>query len=109
DVALRGLAGARQAGLQGSWAYSVLAADAAEALLAGGRTPEAAALIDPLTTGSPDRDHWPVYEARAELDLLRGDPGTPRRRPPRAGRQGRLRSRLGAARRGTGAVGGRPR
>src|SRR5262249_35714383 len=44
------------------------------------RTPEAAALIDPLTTGSPDRDHWPVHEARAELDLLRGDPGTARRR-----------------------------
>jgi DNA-binding CsgD family transcriptional regulator/tetratricopeptide (TPR) repeat protein len=80
DVALRGLAGARQAGLQGSWAFSVLAADAAEALLAGGRTLEAAALIDPLTTGSPDRDHWPVYEACAELDLLRGDAGTARRR-----------------------------
>ena len=39
----------------------VLAANAAEALLALGRTAEAAALIDPLTTGPPDRDHWLVH------------------------------------------------
>jgi hypothetical protein len=50
-----------------------LAANASEALLACGRTAEAAALIDPLTTGPPDRDHRLVHEARAEIDLLRGD------------------------------------
>jgi DNA-binding CsgD family transcriptional regulator/tetratricopeptide (TPR) repeat protein len=80
EVAVSGLGSAGQAGLQGSWAFGVLAADAAEALLAGGRTAEAAALIDPLTSGVPDRDHWPVHEARAEIDLLRGDTGAARRR-----------------------------
>ena len=54
------------------WA-AILAANASEALLARGRTAEAAALIDPLTAGPPDRDHWLVHEARAEIDLLRGD------------------------------------
>ena len=79
-VALRGLGPARQAGLQASWGFTVLAADAAEVLLTRGRTAEAAALIDPLTTGSPDRDHWLVHEARAEIDLLRGDTAAARRR-----------------------------
>jgi tetratricopeptide (TPR) repeat protein len=36
DVALRGLGPARQAGLQASWGFTVLAADAAEVLLARG-------------------------------------------------------------------------
>ena len=73
DVASRGLDAARQAGLQ-SWRFaSVLAANAAEALLALGRTAEAAALIDPLTTTPPDRDRWLVHAARAEIDLLRGE------------------------------------
>jgi DNA-binding CsgD family transcriptional regulator len=73
DVALSGLRTARQVGLQASWGVNILAANAAEALLARGRTAEAAALIDPLTAGPPDRDHWLVHEARAEIDLLRGD------------------------------------
>jgi DNA-binding CsgD family transcriptional regulator len=30
-------------------------------------------VIDPLTTGPPDRDHWIVHECRAVIDLLRGD------------------------------------
>ena len=51
----------------------VAAGNASEALLACGRTAEAAALIGPLTTGPPDRDHWLVHEDRAEIDLLRGD------------------------------------
>jgi DNA-binding CsgD family transcriptional regulator len=72
DVALGGLGPARQAGLQASWGVNVLTANAAEALLARGRMAEAAALIDPLTTGPPDRDHWLVHQARAEIDLLRG-------------------------------------
>jgi DNA-binding CsgD family transcriptional regulator/tetratricopeptide (TPR) repeat protein len=75
EVARRGLATARQAGLAASPQATVLAANAAEALLALGSTVEAAALIDPLTAGPPDRDHWPVHEARADIDLLRGDIG----------------------------------
>jgi tetratricopeptide (TPR) repeat protein len=74
DIALRGIESARQTGLEASWGVNNLA-NAAEALLAVGRTAEAAALIDPLTTGPPDRDHWLVHETRAEIDLLRGDIG----------------------------------
>jgi DNA-binding CsgD family transcriptional regulator len=73
EVALSGLQAARQAGRQASHDASVLAANAAEAMLARGPTVEAAALIEPLTTGPPDRDHWPVHALRAEIDLLRGD------------------------------------
>ena len=73
DVALSGLGPARQAGLQASFEAAILIFNAGEALLAGGRTAEAAALIDPLTAGPPDRDHWITHEARAEIDLLRGD------------------------------------
>jgi DNA-binding CsgD family transcriptional regulator/tetratricopeptide (TPR) repeat protein len=79
-VAVTGLESARQAGLEASRGAAILAFNACEALLAGGRTAEAAALIDPLTAGPPDRDHWPVHEARAELDLLRGDTGAAARR-----------------------------
>jgi len=70
-LALRGLQATRQTG---SFA-SVLAANAAEALLALGRTAEAAAVIDPRTTGPPDRDHWLVHASRAEIDLLHGESG----------------------------------
>jgi DNA-binding CsgD family transcriptional regulator len=73
EVALRGLDFAKQAGLGASFSASFLAANVAEALLAGGHTAEAAALIDPLTTGPPVRLHWPTHEARAEIDLLRGE------------------------------------
>jgi ATP/maltotriose-dependent transcriptional regulator MalT len=73
EVALRGLDFAGQAGLGASFSASFLAGNAAEALLAGGRTAQAAAVIDPLTTGPPGRLHWPAHEARAEIDLLRGD------------------------------------
>jgi DNA-binding CsgD family transcriptional regulator len=75
DVAVRGLQSARQAGRHGSIQASMLAGSAAEALLALGRTAEAAALIEPLTADPPDRDHWPVHQIRAEIDLLRGDTG----------------------------------
>jgi DNA-binding CsgD family transcriptional regulator len=73
DVARCGLGRARQVGLQASWVFNVVTANACEALLAGGHTTEAAALVDPLTTGSPDRDNWLEHEARADVDLLRGD------------------------------------
>ena len=75
DVASRGLDAARQAGLQSWRVAGVVAANAAEALLAVGRTAEAAVLIDPLTTTPPDRDHWLAHVNRAEIDLLRGDTG----------------------------------
>jgi DNA-binding CsgD family transcriptional regulator len=73
EVAVRGLGHARQAGLEASFSATVLAYNASEALLAQGRTGEAAALIDPLTAGPPDRLHRLVHEARAQIDLLRGD------------------------------------
>jgi DNA-binding CsgD family transcriptional regulator len=73
EVAMRALGPARQAGVQASWRATILASNASEALLAGGRTAEAAALIDPLITGPPDRDSWLVHLARADIDLLRGD------------------------------------
>jgi DNA-binding CsgD family transcriptional regulator/tetratricopeptide (TPR) repeat protein len=73
EVALRGLRAARQAGLQ-AWPQAiVLTAHACEGLLACGRTAEAAALIDPLTTGLPERNDWIAHDCRAEIDLLRGD------------------------------------
>jgi DNA-binding CsgD family transcriptional regulator len=75
EVAVRGLDAAGEAGLAGSWGASLLAANAAEALLALGRTDEAAALVGPLTSGPPDRDHWLAHVMRAEIDLLRGDTG----------------------------------
>jgi DNA-binding SARP family transcriptional activator len=73
DVALRGLEAARRAGLEAWFGATFLAYNAFEALLALGSTARAAALVDPLTTRLPDRDHWVLHEARAELDLLRGD------------------------------------
>jgi hypothetical protein len=42
-------------------------------LAALGRTAEAAALIDPLTTGPADGGYFVVQVARAEIALLRGD------------------------------------
>ena len=75
EVALRSLQAAGQTGLEDSFNALLLAVNASEALLARGRTAEAAALIDPLTTGPPDRGHRVVHERRAEIDLLRGDMG----------------------------------
>src|SRR5262249_2325607 len=45
----------------------------AMSLLSRGRTAEAAALIDPVTTGPPGRDRWPAHECRVRIDLRRGD------------------------------------
>jgi DNA-binding CsgD family transcriptional regulator/tetratricopeptide (TPR) repeat protein len=72
-VAVGGLDAARQSGHDGSFHAAMLAANAADGLLALGRTAEAAELIDPLTSGPPVRDHWFVYHCRAVIDLLRGD------------------------------------
>jgi DNA-binding CsgD family transcriptional regulator len=73
EVAVRGIEAVRQAGLEASWEASLLAYNAAEALLALGRTMQAAALIGPLTTGPPDLGRWLVHDMRTEIDLLRGD------------------------------------
>ena len=73
DVALRGLRAARQSGLQAWVRAIVLTCNAFEAVLAGGRTAEAAELIDPLITGPPDRDDWSIHECRSEVDLRYGD------------------------------------
>ena len=73
EVALHSLQAARQTGLEDSFDALQLADNASQALLARGRTAEAAALIGPLTTGPPDRGHRVVHERRAEIDMLRGD------------------------------------
>jgi len=73
EVALRGFQAARRTGRQASSDAAILANNAAEALLAQGRTAEAGAVIDPLTTGPPDRDRWAVHQCRVEIDVLRGD------------------------------------
>src|SRR5215470_2981328 len=73
NVALRGLHAARKAGLD-SWFHAMsLAEAAAEAMLAGGRTADAAALIDPLTAGPPGRGDLFLHVVRSEIDLRRGD------------------------------------
>ena len=73
DTALSGLEHARKVGVGASWMAAVLAFNASEALLARGRTAEAWALINPLTDEPPVHDRLPLHEARAEIDLLRGD------------------------------------
>ena len=73
-TAQQALAAGRRAGLPASFSPAAfLAATAAEALLAVGRAAEAARLIDPLTTGPPSREQWATHQARADIDLLRGD------------------------------------
>jgi len=74
EAAQRGLDSGLKAGLPASTLPATfLAATASDALLALGRTAAAARLIDPLTTGPPDRVHWATHQARADIDLLRGD------------------------------------
>src|SRR6185369_13773422 len=52
---------------------AILMCNAAAALLFAGRTADAAALIDPLTTGPPREDDWITHLLRAQIDMLRGD------------------------------------
>jgi len=73
DVARRGLRDAYQAGLEDFWNSAILSANAAEALVAQGRTAEAGELVDPLTDEAPTADNWLVHLYRVEIDLLRGD------------------------------------
>jgi ATP/maltotriose-dependent transcriptional regulator MalT len=70
EAGLRGVLAGRESGRE----TDLAAANAAEAMLARGRTAEAAELIDPLTDASPaNPDHYLVHGVRAEIDLLRGD------------------------------------
>jgi len=71
-VALRGDEVVRHEGLGSNLYVTVILANAVEGLLGRGLTAEAAALIDPHTTGPIDRDHALLHECRAEIDLLRG-------------------------------------
>ena len=73
EVGLRELHAARQAGLGAWFQTTILTVSVHDALVAPGHTAQAAALIDPLTTGPPDRDSWILHDCRAEIDLLRGD------------------------------------
>ena len=73
DVALSALVTARDTGRQSGLHAAMLVANAAGALLAIGRTADAAALVDPLTGGAPDRDHWIMHLSRGEIDMVRGD------------------------------------
>jgi len=72
-AATQALEAARQAGLRAYYKTSILAANAADALLCQGRTAEAGALIDPLTAGTPDGEHRFVHGLRADIDVRRGD------------------------------------
>jgi len=100
ELALEGLRDARQAGRQASLDATLVAVVAAWALLSRGRTAEAAAVIEPLTTGPSDRDRWLAHECRAEIDLLRGNVAAAaerRRANSRVGTVGILQWRLSAA------------
>jgi DNA-binding NarL/FixJ family response regulator len=72
-VGLRGVDEARRGGVGGSAGAVLSLAFAVEGLLGRGRTAEAAALIDPETSGPVDRDRSALHEARAEIDMLRGE------------------------------------
>lgn len=73
EVSLSALRMARDTGLQSGLNAAMLVSNAASALLASGRTAEAGALVDPLTEGAPDRDHWIMHLSRGEIDMVRGD------------------------------------
>jgi DNA-binding CsgD family transcriptional regulator len=72
-VALRGDEVVRREGLGDSLYVTVILSNAVEGLLNRGRTVEAAALIDPRTTGPVERDTVLLHACRAEIDLLRGE------------------------------------
>jgi DNA-binding CsgD family transcriptional regulator/tetratricopeptide (TPR) repeat protein len=72
-VALHGFDVARELGFGSNLQATVILFNAVEGLLGRGRTAEAAALIDPHTSGPVDRDHVFLHACRAEIDLLRGE------------------------------------
>jgi len=73
DAARSGLRAARRVGRDASIEAAALVSYAARSLLSRGRTADAAALIDPVTSRPPDRDRWLAHEARVKIDVRRGD------------------------------------
>ena len=73
DTEMTGLRAARRLGLQDSLPAVILACEACNGLLNSGRTAEAGALVDPLTSGPPDQQHLYLHLNRVELDTMRGD------------------------------------
>jgi DNA-binding NarL/FixJ family response regulator len=73
EAEMAGLRAAVRLGLQDSLPAVVLACNACNGLLNIGRTAEAGALIDPLTSGPPDHQHLYLHLNRVELDTMRGD------------------------------------
>jgi DNA-binding CsgD family transcriptional regulator len=72
-VALRGDNAVRQLGFGSNFQATNILTNAVEGLLGRGRTAEAAALIDPHTSGPVERDHVFLHVCRADIDLLRGE------------------------------------
>jgi DNA-binding CsgD family transcriptional regulator/tetratricopeptide (TPR) repeat protein len=83
EAGLRGLKVASEYGRHASIDAYIVASNAAEAMLARGRTAEAAQLIDPLTDEPPARGTFAIHCLRAEIDLLRrnGEAAASRLRP----------------------------
>jgi DNA-binding CsgD family transcriptional regulator/tetratricopeptide (TPR) repeat protein len=73
EVGLRGFDAARQLGFGSSFGATIPLGNAVEGLLGRGRTAEAAALIDPHTTGPIERDNVLLHACRADIDMLRGE------------------------------------
>jgi hypothetical protein len=73
DAALRGLDALRRLGFEQNASTMIVLCNATDGLLCRGRTAQAAALIDPRSSGPVNRDTWAFHEARAQIDLLRGD------------------------------------
>jgi DNA-binding NarL/FixJ family response regulator len=73
EAGLRGLQVAREYGRHTSIKAAIAASGVGEAMLARGRTADAAQLIDPLTDAPATGSNFAVHWLRAEIDLLRGD------------------------------------
>ena len=73
QVGLRGFDDARSLGYESAFGALISVDNTIEALLALGSTAEAAALIDPLISGSVDMGNLPAHAARARVDLVRGE------------------------------------
>jgi DNA-binding CsgD family transcriptional regulator/tetratricopeptide (TPR) repeat protein len=73
DAGLAGLRTARLLGLQDGLPAVTLTANACAVLVETGQTAAAGGLVDPLTSGPPDRHRVYLHLCRVEIDMLRGD------------------------------------
>ena len=73
DAALAALRTARLLGMQDSLSAVTLTAHACSVLVETGQTAAAGALVDPLTSGTPDLHRVYLHLCRVEVDMLRGD------------------------------------